>query len=87
MIYKTLPTYEHDYAEKFDIQFKPLLEVVAYNTYFGDSQYWFDPHWDEDLYDQNKLEYKDTYNKPEDQNERDDFITDTHVSEALRYAW
>ena len=33
-----------------------------------------------------KLEYKDTYNKPNDQIDCDDLITDAHVSDALRHA-
>ena len=32
------------------------------------------------------MEYKDTYNKSNDQIECDDLITDAHVSDALRYA-
>ena len=32
------------------------------------------------------MEYKDTYNAPNDQIESDDLITDAHVSDALRYA-
>ena len=32
------------------------------------------------------MEYKDTYNKPNDQIESDYLITDAHVSDALRYA-
>ena len=40
----------------------------------------------EEKYDQDKLEYKDTYNKPNDQIECDDLITDAHISDALRYA-
>ena len=64
----------------------PLPEVVAYHAYFVDPQYGFDPYWDEELYDQDKLEYKDTYNKPNDQIECDDLITDAHVSDVLRYA-
>ena len=32
------------------------------------------------------MEYKDTYNKRNDQNETDDLITDGHVSDALRNA-
>ena len=32
------------------------------------------------------MEYKDTYNKPNDQIECDDLITYAHVSDALRYA-
>ena len=32
------------------------------------------------------MEYKDTYNKPNDQIESDDLITDANLSDALRYA-
>ena len=38
------------------------------------------------MYDQDKLEYKDTYTKPKDQIENDYLITDAHVSDELRYA-
>ena len=86
MIHKALPTYEYDYTDNFDTQFRPLLEVVAYDPYFVDPQYGFDPYWDEEIYDQDKLEYKDTCNKPNDQIESDDLITKAHVSDALRYA-
>ena len=85
MILKTLPTYEHDYTDNFDTQFRPLPEIVSYDTKFVDPQYGFDTYWDEDLYDRDKLEYKDTYSKPNDQIESDDLITDAHVSDALRY--
>ena len=86
IIHKTLPTHEYDYTDNFETQFRPLPEVVAYDAYFVDAQYRLDPYWDEDLYDQDKLEYKDTYNKPNDQIECDDLITDAHVPDALRYA-
>ena len=85
-IHKRLPTYEYDYTDNFDTHFRPLPEVVAYDPYFVDPQYGFDPYWDEEIYDQDKLEYKDTYIKPNDQIESDDLITDAHVSDALRYA-
>ena len=80
MISKLLPTYEYDYRDNFETQFSPLPEVVAC------PQYGLDPYWDEDLYDQDKLEYKDTYNKPNAQIESDDLITDAHVTDALRYS-
>ena len=80
------PTYEYDYTDNFDTHFRPLPEVVAYDAYFVDPQYGLDPYCDEELYHQNKLEYKDTYNKPNDQIECDELITDAHVSDALRYA-
>ena len=86
IIYKTLPTYEYDYTDNFAIQFRSLPEVFAYDTYFVDPQYGLDPYWDEELYDQDKLEYEDTYNKPNDPLEIDDSFTDAHVSDALRYA-
>ena len=86
MSHKTLPTFEHDCTENVDVQFRPPPEVVANDTYFVELQYGLETYWDEDLYDQDKLEYKYTYNKPNDQSESDDLIFDAHVSEALRYA-
>ena len=86
IIHKTLPTYENDYTDNFDTHFRPLPEVVAYDPYFVDPLYGLDPNCDEEIFDQDKLEYKDTYNKPNDQIECDDLITDAHVSDALRYA-
>ena len=86
IIHKALPTYEYDYTDNFETQFRRLPEVVAYDTYFIDPQYGLDPYWDDDLQDQDKLECKDTYNKPNDQIESYDLITDAYVSDALRYA-
>ena len=86
MIHKTLPTYKYDYTGNFETPFRPLPGVVTNDAYFVDHQYGLDPYWDEDLYDQDKLEYKDTYNKPNDQIECGDLITDAHVSDALGYA-
>ena len=63
-----------------------LAEVVSKDTYFVDSQYGIDPFWHEDFYDQDKLEYKDTYNKHNDQIESDDLIRDPYVSDGLRFA-
>ena len=45
-----------------------------------------DPYWDEDLYDWDKLDYKETYHKPNDEIESNDLIPDSHVSDALWYA-
>ena len=64
MIHETLPTYKYEYTDNFGTQFSPLPEVVAYDTYFVEPQYGLDSYWDEDLHDQDKLEYKDTCNKP-----------------------
>ena len=86
MIHKTPTTYKYNYTDNFETQFRPLPEVVAYDTYFVDPQFGLDLYWDEDFYDQDKLEYKGTHNEPSDQIESDDLITDAHVSDAQRYA-
>ena len=86
IVHKTLPTYKYDYTDNFDTQFRPFPEVVAYDACFVDPQYGLDPCWDKNLYDHHKLEYIGTYNKPNDQIECDDLITDAHVSDAQRYA-
>ena len=88
LIQKTLPTYKNDYAENFDTQFRAIIEAVAQDTCLNDPQYGLDRYRVEDKYDQDqdKLEYKDTYTKPNDQIGSDDLITDAHVSDALRYA-
>ena len=83
MIHKTLGTCEHDYTEMFDIHFTTLPEVVAFDTYFVDPQYELAPYWDADLIDKDKMEYKDTCNKRNDQIESEDLITNAHVSNAL----
>ena len=85
MIHRTLPTYEYDCPDKLDTHFRPLPEVVAYNTYFVDPQYRLEPYWYEDFYDQDKLEYKGIYHKPSDQIQSDDLFTDAFESDALRY--
>ena len=85
-IHKTLPTYEHDYTEEFGTQFRPLPEVIAYDTYFLDPKNGLDLNSEKDLYDQDKLELKDTHNNSNDQIEGDDLISDAHLSHAFRYA-
>ena len=49
IIHITLPTYEYDYPDNFDTQFRPLPEVVAYDAYFVDLQYGLDPYSVEEL--------------------------------------
>ena len=41
---------------------------------------------DANLFDQDKLEYNSTHNKPNDRCESDDLLTDAHVLDAPRYA-
>ena len=43
-----------------------------------------DRYWDEDLYDQEKLEHNYNHYKPNDRMESKDLITVSHASDALR---
>ena len=52
MIQKTQLTHKHDYTEDFDTPFRPLPEVVAYDSHSVEIQYGRDPYLDEDLYNQ-----------------------------------
>ena len=38
MTKKIVPTYEHDYKDEFDTQFRHVSKVVAYDSYFADPQ-------------------------------------------------
>ena len=67
MISKIFPTYENDYTGDCDTQIRPLPEVAAYDTYFVHSQNGTDLCWEEDLFDQDKLEYRDTHIGPSEQ--------------------
>ena len=64
----------------------PFQKGYAYDTYFVDPQYGLHTYWDEDLNDQDKLEYTEAHNRSNEKYESDDLITDAHVSDALRYA-
>ena len=86
MIHKSFPLYKKENRVNFEFQFISLPEIVAYDTYFVDPQYECETYWNEGLFDGDKLEYKDTHNKPNDQFESNDLIRDSHVSDALRKA-
>ena len=66
MIHKTFPTYEHDYTVDFDTRYRPLPEVDACDTYFIAPQSARESYWDENVFDQDQLEYKDNQNQPND---------------------
>ena len=71
-------------------------KVVTYGKNFVDTQNGHHAYWDEDIYDQDKLEYIDTHNKhqcthnkdtaPNDETESDELITDALVADALWYS-
>ena len=80
-------TATHQNTAKQDIptMFQPLLEIPDYEPQIIDQHYQQDPEWKDDLYDQEKLEYRHNFNTPAERIEVEDIIRDQHVSDKLRY--
>ena len=50
--------YEMNYTKDFETQFRPLQSIEDYNPQYIDPEYGKDPHWDNELYDQENLQFK-----------------------------
>ena len=66
--------------------FRPLPGIPYWEPKFTDTQYQWDPPWDDDLYNQKKLQFKKNFDKLLEQTEVDAIITNSHVSNQLRKA-
>ena len=62
-----------------------IPEIQDYEPQFRDQQYQRDLYWDDDVYDQEKLGFRNSSDKSLEQIEDDDIITDSHVPNKLRY--
>ena len=83
---KETPTHQNTAKQNNLTPFRPLHEVLDYEQQFIDPQYQQGPHWDHDLYHQEKLEFGHNFNKSPVKIEEDDIILESHESEKLRYA-
>ena len=70
-IKKETPIHQETVEQKMPTPFWLLPQIPDYEPHYEQ-----DPFWDDDLYSQDKLEYKQNFNKPPEQNEDDDIITD-----------
>ena len=66
--------------------FRPLQTVEDYDPQYYDPEYGTDPYWDNDLYDQTKLQFRnDDYPLTDDEDDPD--IVDNTISRALIELW
>ena len=80
---KDTPKHHKAVKQKISTPFRPLIQIADYEAQFIDPRYEQDPCWNDDLYDQDKLEYKQDFNKPPEKIVDDDIITDSHLSNKL----
>ena len=49
--------YDMNYTKDFETQFRSLQLIEDYNLQYIDSEYGKDPHWDDELYDKENLQF------------------------------
>ena len=76
----------HNNTVKKDIPTRYRPQIIDYEPQFIEPHYEQYPYWNDDLYDQRKLEDKRILNKSPEEIEEDDIITDSPVSDKPRYA-
>ena len=83
---KKTPNLQNTSKQNLSTPFRPLADTVDNEPHIIDPQYQRDLYRDDNLYDQYKLEFLHNFNKSLEQIEDLDLITDSLVSDKLRYA-
>ena len=78
--------YEIDYTKDFETQFRPLPLIEDYHPHYPDPDYGKDPYWDDEIYDRQKLQFRQDEYPPTD-DEDDPPIVDNKLSKALIELW
>ena len=76
--------WDEDLMKNFETTFRPLPLIDNYDPYFEDPQYGRDPYWDEEIYDQEKLDFHTNYTS-ESEVEPDDWETDRKIKPFFTY--
>ena len=66
------------------IRLIPLID--DYNPYYPDPDYGFDPYWDANCYNQDRLYFYHNFNKPSQNIEPDSYETDQALNTVLKKA-
>ena len=83
-IQKETPIHQITANQHISTMFRHLPENPENESQFINPHYQQDPYWNDDLFDHEKLEYKQNFNKRPEQIEDHDLITDSHVSDKKR---
>ena len=65
-IHKTTLQYQIEYTQNCHSRFGPLPQISDSDENSVDQHYGLDPYWEDTLYDQDNLEYRHNYNKPQE---------------------
>ena len=85
-IEKETPIHHETVKQNISTLIRPLPQIPNYEPQFIDPHYEQYTYCFDDLYDQDKLQYKHNFNKPPEEVEDDDINPDSHVSNKLRSA-
>ena len=77
---------EMDYTKDFRTQFHLLQLIEDYNPQYIDPEYGKDPNWDDELYDEESLQFRHDEYPPTDDEEYP-VVLDTKLSRALKELW
>ena len=83
---KETPIHHKTVKEDIFTSFRPLPGTSKYMNHLIGPHYWQAPYWNNALLEQQILEYKHNFNKPPEEIAHLDIITESKVSEKLRYA-
>ena len=72
-------------SQRKSTPFRPLPEIPENEPPFFDAQYQRDTWWNDDLYEQEKRDFMNNFDKSLEFFEDDDSIADSHVSDKNRY--
>ena len=86
LIKKGTPTHQKTVTQNIPTPFRNLPEKPYREPQFIHPQYQRDPYWDDDLYDQEKLEFNHKFDESLKRTEDEDLITELCLSDKLRYA-
>ena len=85
--YKPLPDWEIDYTTDFTTKFRPLSNTEEYDPYYIDPDYNRDPYWEDELYDQQHLQFHHNLLGQNDNLGQDEPISDIALTHALIHLW
>ena len=55
---KPIPSWDPDYTAKFTTRFKPFTLIDDYNSTYINPEYFRDPYWETELYNQDLLQFQ-----------------------------
>ena len=84
---KLLPDWQIDYTTDSPARFRPLSIIEDYDPYYIDPDYNRDLYWNEELYDQQNIQFHHNYQNQDDDVDTDEPINNNMLTNALIHLW